>query len=659
MSNGRRGGAALVGGVLAKGPSAAGASPTAVAKASVALDEVGAHVQGKTVRFGVYLPGIRRDDRFDVRVRLIHAADQFVPEVPSIARSLTFDRAHPLGLWSLTLDLASVAPAPGHFGDDGRYLYRYELFRGDSIVTKVFLDPFATENGPGLLASFTTGQASPFPWADASYRTPPIDELIVYELNVAQFAGTFDGVVDRLDYLEGLGVNCLEIMPVTPVKHEFDWGYGPIGYYAPEDYLGGPQGLKRLVEAAHARNMAVVLDCVYGHADGASFAYARVYDDTGLPNPMMQTPNRDSYGRGFDHTLEFTRQYCLEANKHWLDAYHVDGFRYDNVPGFYDGNPLQKYGTLVFETYLHSRGVPRFQDAGGFSRIIQIAEDLDAPKDILRSTFSSSTWQDDLLNKTRDMAEHGNYVDDDFAHGLDPSFGPDHYPDTKDAAPAADNPFPVAPLQYLNSHDHSWLIASFGLEPPLVPDDIRFGDRSRFFKLQPYAIALLASKGVPMLWEGEELAENYVVVGAGALRISFLRGMHWEYFYDENGTPLVRVYRRMGKLRRALPCLRSRDFFYYSAESRPGDGVIAFRRQAVASGGEPAQVALVALNFSDATRSVVLSAPAAGTYREMLDRLNRPAGSELELTALHPEDPLTIEVPSNYGQIFVTPPPTV
>src|SRR5450432_4761035 len=312
--------------------------------------EVGPHVTGRTIRLGVYLPDIRAAAGFEVVARIIHADDQLEPEIPSLEFPLAFVANHPLGLWSLTLDLAALPlspPLPGHFGADGQYLYRFELRQNGRVVTKVFLDPFATENGPGLLSVLTVGTVPAFPWSDAGYVTPPLDELIIYELDVAEFAGTFDGVIARLDYLEGLGINCIELMPITPVKTEFDWGYGPIGYFAPEDYLGGPLGLKRLVDAAHARKIAVVLDVVYGHADGASFAYARIYDDTRLQNPMMQTPNTDSFGRGFDHNKELTQQYCLEANKHWLDEFHVDGFRYDNVPGFYDRNPLTKYGTLA------------------------------------------------------------------------------------------------------------------------------------------------------------------------------------------------------------------------------------------------------------------------------------------------------------------------
>lgn len=629
---------------------------------TIDLNEVGAHVTGTNVGFGVYLPGVRAVDGFSVSVRIIHEDDQFRPETPSIAVVLAFDTTHPLGLWSGTVDLTTLAAPPGsHLGQDGTYLYRFGLSKNSQVITKVFLDPFAIENGPGLLSAFRVGATPAFAWTDAAYSTPTLDDLIIYELNVSEFGVTFDGVIDRLDYLEGLGVNCLSLMPVTPVKHEFDWGYGPLGYFAPEDYLGGPDGLKRLVNAAHERGIAIVLDVVYGHAEQA-FAYSLVYDDiraaTGvhLPNPMMQDPNKDQFGRGFDHTLAMTRDYCLQANTHWLTDYHVDGFRYDNVPGFYDRNPLEKYGTLAFNTYVASRGIPRFQDPGHFSRIIQIAEDLDNPRDIVRNTFSSATWQDSLLNKARDLASTGS-VDDGFALLLDPGFGPDPYPDTKDATPAGDRPFPVAPLQYLNTHDHSWLITSFGLENA-SPGDLQFGKRSLFYKLQPYAIALLASRGVPMLWEGEEFAENYAIADGGALRISFLRGMHWEYFYDEEGTALVKVYRRMGQLRRHLPALRSRDFFYFNQQSRPSDGVIAIQRRAPAGLGRPEQIALVVLNFSDQDRSVTLAAPLAGTYREMLDRLNR-AGSELDLIAAHAGTALTLSVPANYGQVFVTPAPDV
>ena len=74
-------------------------------------------------------------------------------------------------------------------------------------------------------------------------------------------------MVDRLDYLESLGVNCLELMPVMSHKLDFDWGYGPLHYFSPSAHFGDVEGLKRLVDAAHARDIAVILDVVYQHVD--------------------------------------------------------------------------------------------------------------------------------------------------------------------------------------------------------------------------------------------------------------------------------------------------------------------------------------------------------------------------------------------------------
>jgi 1,4-alpha-glucan branching enzyme len=165
-----------------------------------------------------------------------------------------------------------------HFGQEGTYLYRYQLWwtpPGGSrqLLTRWFTDPFARMTDVGELSAVTLDRAGGlFNWTDAAYKTPELDDLVVYELQVEEFNGTFDGVVERLDYLGSLGVNCLELMPVTSVKLDFDWGYGPLHYFAPNARFGGADGLKRLVDACHAAGMAVVLDVVYQHVD-PMFAY--------------------------------------------------------------------------------------------------------------------------------------------------------------------------------------------------------------------------------------------------------------------------------------------------------------------------------------------------------------------------------------------------
>src|SRR4051812_43248711 len=97
-------------------------------ESAMAIDrnEVGAHVTGTDVRFGVYLPGVRAAHGFSVDVRIIRQDDQFVPEIPSISVALTFDTTHSLGLWSGAVDLTTLgAPSGSHMGENGTYLYRF------------------------------------------------------------------------------------------------------------------------------------------------------------------------------------------------------------------------------------------------------------------------------------------------------------------------------------------------------------------------------------------------------------------------------------------------------------------------------------------------------------------------------------------------------
>jgi 1,4-alpha-glucan branching enzyme len=614
--------------------------------AAINRGEVGVHLAGSMATFGVYLPSVTAAAGYDVKVRVIHREDQFVPEIPSQVLSLSFDAGHPLGLWSLDFDLSQFLS--GHFGQDGEYLYRFELWQNGQLITKHFSDPFATRVGPGFLGSFYKGPSPSFTWHDQNYKTPALDDLIMYELQVQEFNSTFEGIIERLDYLQGLRINCLELMPVNPIKRGFDWGYGPIGYFACEEAFGSPESLKDLIDQCHSRGIAVILDVVFGHSAADDFPYARVYDDTGLPNPMMQTPNRDSFGRGLEWTFEFTQQYFLEVTKHWLDEFHVDGFRYDNVPGYYDGPIGVGYARLAFETYDYSRSIAMFQE-GHFSRLIQCAEYLDDPQKILRETYSNSTWQDRLLGKVRDMV-YWKYVDDAFVLLLDPSF--QGYPATKDASDARDNPFPVAPLQYIETHDHSRFIASFGIDSSET-DELKFGNRDQFFKTQAYAIAMMTAAGVPMLFQGQEFAENYVIPDGGNGRVGIRRGVHWEYFYDENGQPLVKLYRRLGKLRQSIRALRSRDLFYYNAQSPRADGVVIFRRAAPADGVQQAQTAIIAINFSETDHTVAVPFPVPGTYTEMLDAPNRPAA--LQFTSTTANELIDVQVNSNYGVILVSP----
>ena len=351
-----------------------------------------------------------------------------------------------------------------------------------------------------------------------------------------------------------------------------------------------------------------------------------------------------------DFTVPFTLDYFLNANQHWLDDYHVDGFRYDEVTDLYAPPMDAGYRTLVQNTYLHSLTLPRFQGAtGGYSRIVQCAEALDKAPTVLAQSYTNSAWQNGLLYLAEAVAG-GAAPTDSYAHQLDPSFL--GYPATTAAVDSAGNAIqmPVAPFQYLESHDHSQLIvfASPGSDPG---DPIPEGDRSRFFKLQPHAIALYTLQGIPMLWQGQEFSDNYSLPDTGLARVHLQRDTHWEYFYDAYGTPLVSLYRRLGGLRRSVRALRSRASFYYWLQSLQGTQVLIYSRHAVADAVNPESWALVLVNFSDAAGAVNAPFPVAGTWREMLDDSLRT--TPLEVQPASDGAMVALQVPSNYGQIWV------
>jgi 1,4-alpha-glucan branching enzyme len=518
---------------------------------------------------------------------------------------------------------------------------RYQLLRGDYPLTFWFADPFGRAAGLGTLSAFTIDPAAQaFPWTDAGFQVPEVDDMVVYELNVRECNRDFQGVVTQLNYLWNLGANALELMPVTNVREDAEWGYTPLGYFAPDERLGGVLGMKQLVDACHQRGIAVILDAVYAHAH-PEYAYNLVYETTGEPNPMMGEFAGEFFSRpGTDYRKQFTADYFHEVNQHWLGEYHVDGFRYDYVPGMYDGPVGQGYADLVYRTYQSSKGTARFQ-ASGRSKIIQCAEHLPDPIGILSQTYSNCCWQNGLLDRARDMARRG-YVDQRIAHLLDPQLigYPADYTN-----PAAGDSFPVAPFQYLESHDHRRFINEFGETGVRDLLGEAYGNRDRSYKEQPYVIGLYTGKGIPML-AGPGVRRELGLPGWGLGRNLFERPLHWEYFYDQEGKALVRLHRILGTLRRSRRALSARGFFYYfNLQEHLDQGVVAYRREADPAPGQAAERLVVALNFSDRDADVWIPFPAAGQWAERIDGTSSvqvaPGGQGAR-----------VGISSNYGAVY-------
>ncbi|HJS98654.1 MAG TPA: malto-oligosyltrehalose trehalohydrolase [Terriglobales bacterium] len=219
--------------------------------------------------------------------------------------------------------------APAQAGD--RYFY---ILDGQ----KPLPDPVSRLLPEGVHGPTAIVDPNTFAWRDYTWRGLDLRDYIIYELHVGTFSpeASFDGVVQRLDYLKSLGISVIELMPVAAFPGTRNWGYDGVSMYAVQASYGGPEGLKRLVDAAHGAGLAVMLDVVYNHL-GNEGNYLRLfgpYFTHHHTTPWGDAMNYDDLG------CEGVRRHVVENAVYWIREYHLDGLRLDATQTIYDDSPL-------------------------------------------------------------------------------------------------------------------------------------------------------------------------------------------------------------------------------------------------------------------------------------------------------------------------------
>ena len=211
-------------------------------------------------------------------------------------------------------------------------------------------DPRSPWQPAGVDGPSRTVDHSEFDWIDHNWRGAPLGSAIVYELHAGTFTpqGTFDAAIERLPHLVDLGVTAVELMPVAEFSGSHGWGYDGVDLWAPHHAYGGPDGLKRLVDACHAHGLAVIMDVVYNHL-GPAGNYLREfgpYFTDKYSTPWGEAINfDDAYSPG-------ARNFVIENALMWLRDYHCDGLRLDAVHAILDTSAihiLEEIGVRVRE----------------------------------------------------------------------------------------------------------------------------------------------------------------------------------------------------------------------------------------------------------------------------------------------------------------------
>ena len=497
-----------------------------------------------------------------------------------------------------------------------------------------------------------------FAWSDSEWKGIVLEKSIFYELHVGTFTseGTFEAIIPHLDYLCELGITSVELMPVAQFPGERNWGYDGTYPFAPQNSYGGPDGLKRLVDACHSRGLAVVLDVVYNHLgpEGNYLHSFGPYFTNRYHTPWGDAVNFDGAGS------DAVRHFFISNALYWINEYHIDALRLDAIHHIYDfsaqhilqemteavhrqGNLLGRQVYVVAESDLNDVRVIKSPTSGGYG--------LDAQ------------WNDDFHHALRSLLtgeQTGYYADfgqlSDFVKSYGEGFvlsgGYSSFRKRRHGSSSAKIP----PGQLVVfSHNHDQVGNRMRGERP--------GEYLSAQQLMLAAATVLLSPYVPLLFMGEEYAESapfpYFVSHGDAELVEGVRRGRLEEFGTSGiqGTPpdpqseatflsaklnheqrlqsehraIFAFYRQLIHLRKeCTPIARlSRDEM--ELVTCEEEQVLAVIRRF--DGGQ----LLCLFNFSDQSR-VVLPPLASGTMSLILDSTgNSPSGSCVTVYSTRPE----------------------
>jgi maltooligosyltrehalose trehalohydrolase len=385
--------------------------------------------------------------------------------------------------------------ATANVGEGSLYSYRID----DEVNVP---DPAARFAPRGLKGPCEVVDPRRFDWTDTQWRGRPWHRAVLYELHVGTFTpeGTFAAIEPRLRELAELGINTIELLPIATFPGERGWGYDGVLPFAPHPVYGRPEDLKRLVQAAHAVGIAVVLDVVYNHF-GPEGNYLHRYAESFFTD-RYKTP----WGSAINFEGEAgrnVREFFIQNALYWLNEYHFDGLRLDAVHAIRDAS----------ETHFVDELAAAIE--GGTARerhIYLILENHDNQASRLQETrqalLSKAQWNDDfhhlvhvLLTGERD-GYYSNYAQsptESLGRVLAEGFGyqGEPYGEAREARGEQSSQLPVtAFIDFLQNHDQIGNRAFGDRLVTLTQDD----------QLKAGLAVLLLSPHVPLLFMGEEYA---------------------------------------------------------------------------------------------------------------------------------------------------------
>lgn len=458
-----------------------------------------------------------------------------------------------------------------------QYSIDFEFLRIADVYAEKVLDPYhdhfipesnypdlieyPTGNVKDIVSVFQINDPSSYEWSSNSFSPPEKENLIIYELLIRDFleSQSYTDLIDTLDYIKYIGINAIQLMPISEFDGNNSWGYNPSFYFAPDKMYGNKNLLKKFIDECHQRGIAVIMDIALNHSFGSN-PQVRMYfnediGEWGQPSPdnpwFNQQPTHDfNVGYDYNHESEKTQDFCKRVLEFWVDEYRIDGFRLDLSKGFTQNNTI---GNIeLWNAYDQSR--------------------IDILNEYANSVWSTNPEKYFILEHFANNDEeqvlsengfllwgnlHSNYSEASMGYGGDFSWGV--YSNR-----GWNNPHLIT---YMESHD----------EERLMYNNINYGNSLSDYFIQMSNTALerqelsfvflLPIPGPKMIWQFGEMGYDYSINYCENGTISddcrtAPKPVRWDYLINPNRVKLLKTVKALNFLKTEYNVFKTSDFNY-------------------------------------------------------------------------------------------------
>ena len=456
------------------------------------------------------------------------------------------------------------------------YMYQYiidaELRVADpysTVILSEYNDQYINATTYPNLPSYPSGKTNhavtllrtgdtAYTWQTTNFQKPAKTDLVIYEILIRDFdvLHSYDAVKDRLDYLQGLGINAIEFMPVMEFDGNESWGYNPSFHMALDKYYGNTTAFKQFIDECHRRGMAVIIDVAFNHASGQNPYYRMWNTDNGgyggqasTDSPFFNPIARHSYSvfNDFNHSKQATQDYVKRVSQYWIDEYKIDGFRWDLTKGFTQNctgsdactNAYQQDRVTILKEYADYQW--------------DIDPDFYVIFEHLGTNNEETQWVNYRLGEGKGIMVWGNhnnnYNQATMGFNNNSDFSWISYKNRGWSVPAN--------VSYMESHD----------EERLMYKNIQFGNSNGSYNVKTSTTALdrmelagafyFTVPGPKMIWQFGELGYD---ISINQNDRTGNKPIKWEYFDDQNRKDIYNTWAKLISLKLNYNIFETSDF---------------------------------------------------------------------------------------------------